>query len=369
MLLFVFTGVAAQEKEVNFGRKYVRDNDQKTTIEISEAQELVYIILAITDFAKENPGMTKQGTEYFNDVQAHFSQFSDLAVVHAFDKLLRHNVVNYFLLAGNAYGFQFEGERLHPTRVYNFPAKGIGKYKITVNPITVHLQELEEFVRKSDYRGFYKSHKCYYDSLKTEYRKYATIGEQKEWLESHFDYNINSYRVLTSPLIAGMNATHTFEDNGFKEILLFLPTIRDEKGWTADVKKAMNSRIIFTEIDHNYVGPVSEKYLERIQRVFNNRDKWINIGNKSTEHYPSPIKVYDEYLTWGLFLLYAYDKFGEDKALFQQIVDNVNDMMINKKGFPKAREFNAELLRYYKSGLYAKIEQLYKPLLEWSESQ
>lgn len=283
--------------------------------------------------------------------------------------MLRENIVNYFLLPGNAYGFKFSGNKLIPTNVYNFPAKGIGKYEIKTNPITNHLSGLEEFISKSNYREFYKNHKKYYEDLKTEYQNYATIAEQKEWLESRFDYKINSYRVLTSPLIAGMNATHTFEDNGFKEMLFFLPTIKDDKEWSEKFMKAINARIIFTEIDHNYVGPVSEKHKERINSIFNNREKWVNGENKSTEHYPNPIKVYDEYLTWGLFILYSYDKVGNDIELFSQIIDNINDSMINKKGFPKAKEFNSALLEIYKNRKNKDIESLYKPLLDWSEKE
>lgn len=369
LALTISTFTYSQEKEVNFDKSYIENNNEKTTIEINEAQELIYIILSITDFAKENPNMTKQGTEYYSEVQNHFSQYSNLPVVAKFDKLLRENIVNYFLLSGNAYGFEFKGNKLIATNVYNFPAKGIGKYEIKTNPILTYLKELEEFVKKSAYRKFYKKHLPYYNGLKNEYEKYATIDEQKEWLENKFDYKINSYRVLTSPLISGMNATHTFEDNGFKEMLLFLPTIRNDKEWSEKFRKAINTRIIFTEIDHNYVGPVSERNLDRINSIFNNREKWVNTENKSTEHYPSPIKVYDEYLTWGLYILYSYNKVGNDNELFSQIVDNINDMMINKKGFPKAKEFNSELLNLYKNSSDKKIETLYKPLLDWSEKE
>ena len=369
ILTLTFSSLSySQSKDVSFDRSYIQNNNQKTTIEINETQELTYIILSLTDFAKENPNMVKNDTEYYKDVKNHFAAYSNLHAVKSFDKLLRENVVNYFLLAGNVYGFKFIKNKLVPTNVYNFPAKGIGKYEIKVNPIVTYLKEIEDFAEKSNYRKFYKDHCQYYNQLKKEYRDFATISEQKEWLENRFDYKINSYRVLTSPLIAGMNATHTFEDNNFKEILLFLPTIRNDKEWSDKFKKAVNNRIIFTEIDHNYVGPVSEKKSQKINSVFNNREKWINAENKSTVHYPNPIKVYDEYLTWGLFILYSYDKSGDDKESFQQIVDNVNEMM-NKKGFPKAKEFNAELLSLYKNTEDKKIESLYNPLLDWSSKQ
>lgn len=370
ILTLAFSNLAfSQEKEVSFNKKYIKENDQKTTIEISEVQELIYIILSITDFGTKNPNMTNQKTEYFQDVKKHFSKYSNLPIVEKFDKQLKENIVNYFILAGNAYGFKFDGNKIVPTKIYNFPAKGVGKFEVKTNPIVTYLKDLEDFAKKSEYRKFYKNHKLYYNELKEEYQKFATIDEQKKWLESRFDYKINSYRVLTSPLIAGMNATHTFEDNNFKETLLFLPTIRNDKSWSEKFRKAINIRTIFTEIDHNYVGPVSEKNADQINSIFDNREKWVNVENKSTAHYPNPIKVYDEYLTWGLFILYSYDKFGNDTELFQQIVDNVNDMMINKKGFPKAKEFNAELLTLYKNSPDKKIENLYKPILDWSTKQ
>jgi hypothetical protein len=361
--------ISGQEKRVNFNNEYVKNNNDKTTIEINETQELVYLILSITDLGTSTPNMTNQNTEYFQDIKAHFGQYSNLPVVHKFNTLLSENLINYFILGTNAYGFEFEGNKIVPTKVYNFLAKGVGNFEVDINPIVTYKKDLEEFAEKSGYRKFYKDHKKYYNDLKAEYQKYAAIEEQKKWLENKFDFKINSYRVLTSPLIAGLNATQTFEDNNFKEILLFLPTIRNNKQWSEKFNQAINTRIIFTEIDHNYVGPDSEKNLDTINSIFDKREKWVNVENKGTEHYPNALRVYDEYLTWGTFILYSYDKYGSEKELFNQIVENVNDMMINKKGFPKAKEFNEELLNLYKKSEDKKMEGLYKPLFEWSKKQ
>ena len=361
--------VFCQQKDVDFSKAYIAQNDGKTTIEINEAQELVYIIFSITDFGKENPNMTKQNNPYFEEVKAHFTPFSNLPIVKKFDQQLRENLTNYFLLAANVYGFKFKNDELVPTNIYIFPAKGVGNYQIKSNPIPGYKKELEEFARQTQYREFYKQHQVYYDSLRTAYQEYASIAEQKEWFEKRFDYKINSYRILTSPLIAGMNATHTFKYKGFKEILLFLPTLREEESWSLKFKKAINTRIIFTEIGHNYVGPLSEMHKKQIDTIFNNREIWVDTENKSTDHYPSPVKVFDEYLTWGLFILYCYDKVGDDYDLFGQIVENVNDMMVNKKGFSKADEFNAELFRLYKDSKDKGIQHLYKSLLNWCEKE
>lgn len=150
--------------------------------------------------------------------------------------------------------------------------------------------------------------------------------------------------------------------------MLFLPTIRNDKEWNEEMKKAMNTRIIFTEIDHNYVGPVSNKYLDRINSIFNDRKKWVDENNKGIPHYPTPLKVYDEYLTWGLFILYAHDTYGDNQELLNKISDNVNSVLVNR-GFIKAKEFNTELLKLYKNASDKKIEGIYTPLLNWSAKE
>lgn len=357
-----------QNKEVHFNSSYRTLNNNKVTIEINEMQELVYIIFSLTETGRKNGNMINQKTAYYEDVQDYFGAYADMPVVKKFDELLKENLINYFILAANAYGFRLENNKILPTGVYDFPAKGIGKYEVKVNPIPALSKDLEVFVEKTGFRGFYEKHQDYYNGLIREYETFAAVDEQKQWLEQKFDYTINSYRVLTSSLIGGMNATHTFEDQNFREILLFLPTIKTDEEWDAAYRKAVNQRIIFTEIDHNYVGPVSERYKEMINKVFHDRTKWVNTENKSTDYYPNPVKVFDEYFTWGLYLVYAGDLYANDAGTFDRIVENVNGMML-KKGFPKAKEYNEELLKLYKKYGNENIEKLYEPLLKWGATQ
>lgn len=358
-----------QGKEVTFDNGYIAANDGKTTVEIAEAQELIYIILSLTPTAQQHPVMVNRQTSYYTEVSQHFSKYAQQPVVAEFDSLLRQNLVNYFLLAANAYGFAFRGDRLVPTGVYDFPAKGIGKFEITVNPIITYLDRLQDFAKASSFRDFYRRHRDYYQQVRNDYMAYAQIARQKQWLEAHFDAKINSYRVLTSPLIGGMNATHTFEDNKFKEILLFLPVIRDDKQWDEQTKRVTNTRIIFTEIDHNYVGPVSADHLEAIGKSVANRTTWVDTSNKGTDHYPNPLKIFDEYLTWGLFLLYCHDTYPENPELLSKVTAQVNEMMAHKRGFIRAAEFNETLLKLYVNSDNKRIASLYPQLLAWCAGQ
>jgi hypothetical protein len=358
--------IYGQEYEVNFEKEYIKQNENNVSIEINEVQELVYIILANTEYANDNPRMVKQDTEYYKEMKKHFSKYSDLSIVKKFNKLLEENLLYYFMLAANAYGYEFEGNNIVPTGIYIFPGKGVGNLKVEQNPIETYIIELEEFAQKTEFKEFYKQKKSYYDNLKSDYQKYAQIDLQKKWLEDRFDYKINSFRVLTSPLVASMHATHTFKNNGFKETLLFLPTIHNEKERSKEFDRALNTRVIFTEIDHNYVGKVSEKFSEQINSIFDDREKWVDSSNEGAQYYPNPIKVFDEYLTWGLFILYANDNYEQE--ITNQVIENINELMI-KKGFPKGEEFNSHLLDIYKASESIKIIDLYPEILQWSSKQ
>lgn len=370
LLFFIFQilQVSAQDRVVNFNQQYVNSNNNKVNIEVNEVQELTYIMMAITDYGRKDSNMVDFNTDYYHSVIEKFSPYKAHEAIKTFNSLLEKSLIYYILISSNAYGFEFTGDSLARTNVYTFPAQGVGTIEIQEDPIWQFKDQIEDFAKTSGFRGFYNNNKPYYEKLKSDYVKYAAIFEQKEWLEAKFDYKINSYRVLTSPLIGGINATKTFEDNGFKEMLLYLPRIKQRPEWSDELNRAMNSRVIFTEIDHNYVGPLSAQYKDKIDEIFHRRDVWVDSTNKSTNHYPNPIKVFDEYLTWELFILFNMDTENNNEPLLKEVIAHVDGKM-KQKGFPKSKEFNTELVRLYKLNPNAKISELYDELLKWSATQ
>lgn len=357
-----------QEREVTFTDHFVKLNEGKVTIEINEVQELTHILMAISNVGLKDSNMINHKSEYYKDVVNHFSPYRNHRAVDIIDSMLNESIIYFILISSNANGFTFDGNKLIRTNIYTFPAKGVGSIEISEDPILKYRKELEDFAILSGYKRFYNNKKPYYNQVKMDYEKYGEIDKQKKWLEQKFDYKINSYRVLTSPLLGGINATTSFTDNNFKEILLYLPIIKHNNELTKELNITMNSRVIFTEIDHNYVGPLSNKYKDKIDSIFNNREFWVDSSNKSTKHYGIPIKVFDEYMTWGLFILYASEHFTENDGSINYIIDHINSKMMIK-GFPKAKAFNKELLRLYKQNSNNKIETIYNNILEWSSHQ
>lgn len=366
LFILLLLGSSLLAQTVTFDRNYVQKYDGRYEAEIPEVQELALIMIAISDRGRKDTNMVNQRSAYYREVIEHFKP--EHRAIQIVDSLLKESLIYYIFLSSNAYGFRFKGDSLEATGVYTFPAKGVGAMEITEDPIVKYRAEIEDFAKVSGFRKFYKAHAAYYQSIVDDYQKYGQIAKQKYWLESKFNYKINSYKVLTSGLIGGINATTTFEDQGFKEMLLYLPTIKQNPRLSEEHNTILNSRVIFTEIDHNYVGPLSAQYKSKIDSVFSNRELWVNASNTSTRHYPTPVKVFDEYLTWGLFILYVYDVFPNRASLLDETIAHVNAKMV-AKGFPKAQAFNETLLMLYKRNPAVKIEALYAELLNWSASQ
>lgn len=58
---------------------------------------------------------------------------------------------------------------------------------------------------------------------------------------------------MCSPLVGEINHTTTYTNNSFEQIMLVLPKVKKLSNLTDDQIMALNTRIMFTEIDYNYV--------------------------------------------------------------------------------------------------------------------
>lgn len=104
------------------------------------------------------------------------------------------------------------------------------------------------------------------------------------------------------------------------------------------------SGIVFTEIDHNYVNPATNKYPKQVDSIFSNRSVWTKQGNNS-DYYGSAGSVFNEYMTHAVFCLYVLDHYNKQTAEF--VIDNREQLMVNKRNFIRFKEFDRELFRLH----------------------
>ncbi|MCV2483867.1 DUF4932 domain-containing protein [Flavobacterium sp. SH_e] len=282
--------------------------------------------------------------------------------------LLTKNPLNYIFFTGNAQTYFLKNEILIPNPNYILPANKVANVKIEVNPITTYKKEIEAFAKKTNFNEFYKSEKPFYDKIISDYKQYSNLQKQWNWLEKNFDTKINSYIVYTSALINGLNYTGGYENNNFHLIEMVLPTIQKEKDRSEKNNEAFNTRSMFTEIDHNYVEKPSVKFKSEINTALKDREKWVNTKAYGTEYYPDGYKVFNEYMTYGVFILYAEEIYKGDTKLLQEINNEVNAIMI-ERGFIKMKEFNEELKNLRNKNKKKKIDLIYPELIKWCSLQ
>jgi len=350
--------------KVNFTEKFKKENQGKYKIEVNETKELIHIMIAITKFGLENDDMIEQKGKYYQDMIAHFKPYANEKIIKTFDSLLNVSAYNYIFLTGNGISYDFKGNKLVKNVIFDFPATTVSNLKITENPITTYKKEIEAFAKKSKFRKFYNVHKPNYTALISNYEKNANLGRQWKWLEKNFKTTQNSYIIFCSPLINGLNYTGDFVNNNFKLIYMVLPPLDILENLTERQNELLNTRIMFTEIDHNYVKAPTNANQETIKAYFKDRKEWANENINGVSAYPNPVKVFDEYMTFGVFVLYCKENYDNNDFVFAK--ESVISLM-KERGFPKMQEFTDKLLKLRAENPNQKIDDIYPEFLKQFE--
>ena len=361
VLLILTCLFSKAQDRINFTEKFKKENQGKYKIEINEAKELIHIMLAITKSGLENDDMIQQEGVYYKDVISYFKPFKDEKIIKTFDSLLVASPYNYIFLTGNGISYDFKREKLVKNEIFVFPATGVSGIKITENPITTYKKEIEDFAVKSKFREFYKKQKPYYSQIISDYDRKANLGKQWKWLEKNFKTKINSYIIFCSPLINSLNYTGDFDNNNFKLIYMVLPPLDNFEKLSELQNELFNTRAMVTEIDHNYVKAPSIANKEAIDQCFKDRKIWTDENTEGIFAYPNPVKVFDEYMTYGVFVLFCEDNY--DQKNFLETKQSIIALM-KERGFPKMQEFTDKLLKVRAENRDKKIDDWYPEFLK-----
>jgi hypothetical protein len=100
------------------------------------------------------------------------------------------------------------------------------------------------------------------------------------------------------------------------------------------------TRNLFTEVDHNYINPITNRAqnIRKVVRYFSDIDKW-----NRRDGYRRAALTFNEYMTWGVYLMFAYDFYNQEK--FTLHLKNTIELM-KYRGFYRFEDF-AELAVSY----------------------
>ncbi len=338
--------------ETDFPTEYIEKNKNNIQVEIPRVYELLHIVIALTDSAQEHKYNLNYNSEYFQAVQSHFQEYSDHPAVKEYEKIrAEYSYSNPRML----FTYEFNNNEVTASEVYDF--------KVDREDADAYAKLLTDFAQKSNFNQFYNKHKSYYQEKIKEFEKYTNLKRSWQWLEENYPVSYDSYKVILSPLVFGSHNTIRFGDSeeNYNEIVMFVSTaelftFRDIE--SEALISALTERMVFTEIDHNYVNPVTDKKenMKKIMEVFGNLDKW----NNKSGNYSKRGLTFNEYMTWGTACLYTYEYY--EPAVYEEFIHHTKESM-KYRGFVKFPEFYEELLTLYKES-DKPIAELYPELLE-----
>ncbi|WP_343686998.1 DUF4932 domain-containing protein [Chryseobacterium gleum] len=319
-------------------------------IELPESYELGNIILALTEYGKTDPYDVQKIPPYYDEIISYFEPVKD----HPLLKKVNYSRKDWKKFLGfrtDFYAFSFDNAGMLKR---DFAFNSFGPKEVDEN-----LELINDFVKKSNYRTFYKNHQQFYNTLIDNYKEYYYINDTYAFLDKIAEKPANEgdkkYIIAISPLVGGQNCHRDINSSltvDFPNIGedLILGNLKDNLA-----RRILDNHTVFSEIDHGYVNPVSDKYSKEIAASFNlaNWDK--NTG------YPG-INSFNEYMTWAVYDLFIREKFPKEKTdSLSAIYHKVNI----RRGFIAQNLFSEKVIELYKK--HKSLDKLYAPLLKWTK--
>lgn len=350
-----------------FDPAYQAAHRGRTVVEVPEVYELVNVAIAITPYAVGDRDMVYQDSPYYRAVRDRFDAHADHPLIRRIDALLRENRSNYFPFKMNAYAFVFDQSgQIVQSPIYD----RTGFAGSVDNPVRPALAELNDFARVAAFRAFYAEHTELYQEQIRFFEDEAGVARISAWLTERFP-SVQPYdgvKIVFSPLVAYNQSLTTIEADGYHELQPHVNYPYGSDPRLTDQGAAIQrSAVLFTEMNHGYVNPTTQRYAEKVARAFADRSVWAD-DDLGAGNYAGAEALFNEYMNWGLVALYYADLMSEtDFAIANRsLVGNLQE----GRGFRRFSAFNVMLLDLYRSrGRGQSIEDLYPAILGWAATQ
>ncbi|WP_461048973.1 DUF4932 domain-containing protein [Spirosoma arcticum] len=350
------------ELSARFPPTYQRRFRGTVTYEIPEAYELANVAMALTEAGQKDENMVEQSGAYFQRVKQHFAPVAKHPLIKRLNERLKNNNYNfYYGTRENAYAMALDKTGRPVNRgVYGAVWSG-------ANDLAGHDDEWADFVKKSNFRKFYTDNQKFYQADIAEVTRLLPVKQMQNWLEAQFPgIRYDGQRVVFSPLIDGAHSAQKFNDQGYRESLMFICDARgyDRTKYSEAQIEGLYSGVVFTEIDHNFVNPITDKNLQAVNNAFADREKWVRKGD--ADNYGNAYAVFNEYMTHAVHLLYIKDTYPRD--VYELVREARVKLNGTRRGFYRFESFADELQRLYDTQKPKQtVADLYPAILKWAK--
>jgi hypothetical protein len=314
---------------------------------VHEPTEIAWILAALSQIGRQSGGVIRRDTEYFSRVEKWFAPY-------ATHKLISDLGAEFNLprLVGNAANYDFSKN---------------GKLTLTPNSValwddmagdlfTQNKDQIEAFSRVTNARDFLKNERKAFAAVDAALRAAVDIEDIQRWLNAQFSARPGRVRVFVSPLTSGWNWANI--DGVEPRIWVPAPYAYADNDV---IKKFKIIASVFTEIDHIYVNPISKIHKEAINQIFSKENAWST--ETAWQDYDSPELVFNEYMTYALFLEYAKDRMSNQD--FVSFKTKIILFIEEKRGFVRFGAF-ATMLNNMRIASKGSVQDLYPKVIDKS---
>lgn len=328
-------------------------NTPKDVINIShpEPYELANIILALTDYGKSDKWEVRKNFEYYDKMIEYFKPVENHPLLDSVN-YSRERWREYLSFRTDSYAFIFNKNNQLERRLEFYSNPGI-------KPFDTHLDLINDFVKKSNFRQFFKINLAFYNNLIFNYRASHMLPEMKQFLVEQFG-DVTSgkkYHIVLSSFVYRMNCHRDLNNQEVADFItipnfILTNSAKDKK------KRAIEIHNLFTEMDHAYVNPATSNLI-LLDSTFFNENIWA--GKSGYEN--SNNGVLNEYLTWAVYDIFIGKYFPQYKNEVSQYWHFQND----SRGFRYSAHFANKLVSLYKRG-DKRIIEIIPDLLTWANN-
>jgi hypothetical protein len=330
-----------------------RVHAQDVTIEIPETYELSNIVLALTEYGRQDEWEVQKKSAYYRNMLAFFEPVKDHPLLDSVN-YSRQKWDSYLSFRTDAYVFSFDNQNKlkRDKQFYTIEGK---------NAFEQQLPLIQDFVQKSNFREFYRRNTPFYHDLIARYKKYHFIDETYRFLDQRIGppkqrSGQTRFVIILSPLVLRMNCQRTIDAQTEADFPSATENFLNTITRASLAQRVVDSHMPFTEIDHGYINPLSDQFAKAIERSFDPK-KW------EKESGYQGIAVFNEYMTWAVYELFLSEKF----PLLADSVSMLWQLQNASRGFIAQNLFSRKLKELYIQHKGKKIERLYTPLLKWCE--
>jgi hypothetical protein len=322
------------------------------SVSLPESVELALIIASLTPLGRESGGSIDRNGAYFAAVEAHFgSHAAHPAVTHLGSEF------NLPRFVGNAADFSFDATGALVESDSSGSLWGDRHNDLFRND----LESVRRFAEDTSFRRFFAAQAQLYAALVATTRAFVDPVDMRGWLDANFAARPGPVRIYVSPLMAG----HHWTTLDKPEQRLWISAPRAPTKTVSRLDQLRYGRSIFTELDHAYVNPVTARHAQAVRGALGDRRMWAD--ERASRNYPTPELLFNEYMTYAVFLMYAADRLEDDELV--ALADHLSDLMVKSRGFIAFDRFAEEALARYRSRGGAAAESLIAPMIAWCRRQ